>query len=309
MGPPFCYRGVVKAVQLGATVARRIMAAIGFLACGAPAAPPAERHPLFDPSDAKGWSVAESALEPSKERAPDGTAALRWRVTVDHTAGEPKYPIGWPRFGRAIPEGPARDWSGWDSLNLWLRADTSRGELPREPVGLGLHTPDKSSSFQRPLSELRKGEWVELDIPLREIPRHGDVRHVQFHIAESKYAHGDTLDLWVAGPELRRPAAPVLLGLAPECAVLYADAARVPVRFRVSGVRPGETAEVEVLLRRGDETRAKAALRLGRGEHRVELVTGRAPLGPGECEIVAGIAGQPDKATARIRMVESPWAR
>lgn len=296
-------------MQLGATVARRIMAAIGFLACGAQAAPPIERLPLFDPSDAKGWSVAESSLEPSKEKAPDGSAALHWHVTVDHKTGEPKYPIGWPRFGRGIPEGPLRDWSGWDSLHLWVRADTSRDALPREPVGLGLHTPDKSSSFQRPLAELRKGEWVELDIPLREIPRHGDVRQIQFHISESKYLHGDTLDLLVAGPELRRLAQPTLLDLAPECAVMYVDASSIPVRFRLAGVKSGEKGDVEVALCRGGETVLNAAARLERGSHRIELQRGRAPVGPGDYEIVAGIAGRPGKAMARVRLVESPWAK
>lgn len=291
-------------------VRRQILAvACCCFACGAQAGPPIERLPLFDPADAKGWSIAESSLDPSKEKAPDGSAALHWHVTVDHAAGEAKYPIGWPRFGRAIPEGPLRDWSAWDSLHLWLRADTSRDAFPREPLGLGLQTPDKSSSFQRPLAELRKGEWIQLDIPLREIPRHGDVRQIQFHIAEAKYLHGDTLDLLIAGPELRRPAQPILLDLSPECAVIFADAASFPVRFRLAGVKPGEKADVEVALHKGGKTLLDASVSLGRGEQRIELRRGRGPLEPGEYEIVAGIAGQPDMATSRIRLVESPWAK
>lgn len=264
---------------------------------------------LFDAAETKGWSVAESSLGPAREKAPDGSAALHWHVTIDHEAGEAKYPIGWPRFGRVIPEGPLRDWSAWDSLHLWLRADSSRGALPREPVGLGLHTPDKASSFQRSLAELSKGEWIELDIPLREIPRHGDVRQFQFHIAESKYAHGDTLDLLIAGPELRRPARPIVLDLAPECAVMFADAPRLPVRFRLAGVKPGETAEVKVSLCRGETMIAQTTARLFRGEHRLELKLGADAPDPGGYEIVAGMAGSAEKSKWPLRLVESPWAR
>lgn len=290
-----------------------LAAALAVLAIGrggrASGAPPVERLPLFDPADAKGWSIAESTLQPSPQRAPDGSVALHWHVAVDHTTGEPKYPIGWPRFGRAIPEGPLRDWTSWDSLHLWLRVDTSRAALPREPVGLGLQTPDKASSFQRPLSELRKGEWVELDIPLREIPRHGDVRQLQFHIAESKYQHGDTLDLHVAGPELRRPAQPVLLDLAPECAVAFADARCLPVRFRLAGVKPGERVGAVIALRRDGEAVIESELTLQRGEHRIELERGTKPLATGDYEITGGIAGQAERATARVRLVDSPWAK
>lgn len=284
--------------------------ALGLLPCrDAVGSPPVERLPLFDARDTKGWSIAESSLEPVADRAPDGSPCLHWHVTVDHTSGEAKYPIGWPRFGRSIPEGSLRDWSAWDSLHFWLRADTSREALPREPVGLGLQTPDKASSFQRSLSELRKGEWVELDIPLREIPRHGDVRQLQFHISESKYQHGDTLDLLIAGPELRRPAQPILLDLLPECAVMYADAPRIPVRFRLAGVRPGERAEVDLSLRHDGKCLIDATSRLERGEHRIELERGGAALAPGEYEIEARIAGLPENAVGRVRLVESPWVR
>lgn len=300
----------MNAGHRGTILRRRALEAIlCLLAPGVFAAPPVERLPLFDPDETRGWSVAESSLRPSPERAPDGSPALHWHVTVDHTAGEPKYPIGWPRFGRGIPEGPRRDWSAWDSLHLWVRADTSREALPREPVGLGLHTPDKASAFQRSLSELRKGQWVEIDVPLREIPRHGDVRQFQFHIAESRYLHGDTLDLRIAGPELRRLAQLALLGVAPECAVMFADAARIPVRFRLAGVKAGETAEVNIALRRGETKIAQAAARLARGEHRLEIGLGAKAPDPGGYEIVAGIAGSAEMSQCPLRLVESPWAR
>lgn len=279
------------------------------LATGGVAAPPIERFALFDAAETNKWSIAESSLKLSDEKAPDGSPALHWHVTVDHTAGEIKYPIGWPRFGRAIPEGAAQDWSPWDSLHFWLRADTTRPALPREPVGLGLYTPDKTSAFQRPLTELLKGVWVELDIPLREIARHHDVRQIQFHIAESKYAHGDQLDLLVAGPELRRAARPTLLEFSAERAVMFADAPVIPLRFRVSGVKTGEFAQVVAAIRTGDKSVFETTLHLGRGEHRIELDTKDARLAPGEYQIEATIKGDQEKKTGNLRLIQSPWAK
>ena len=82
--------------------------------------PVMEKQLLFGGASAKGWSPAESTVEVSTAHVKVNPTALRWHVTVDYYAGEAKYPIGWPRFGRAIPEGPARDWSAWDYLHFWV---------------------------------------------------------------------------------------------------------------------------------------------------------------------------------------------
>lgn len=272
-------------------------------------APPVEKSPLFNPGETKGWSVAESSLVPSDQKAPDGSPLLHWHVNVDHNAGEVNYPIGWPRFGRAITDPALRDWSAWDSLHIWLRADTTRPALPREPLGLGLHTPDKSSSFQRPLSELRKGDWLELEIPMRDIPRHGDVRQIQFHIAESKYRHGDQLDLLVSIPELRRPARPTLVAFAPERAIMYADSRQIPVRIRVAGVKSGQNVMVSIGVLGGGKKIIETTADLGRGEHRVDVDAASARLEPGLYEIEAQVSGDEEKKIGRLRMVESPWAK
>ena len=50
---------------------------------------------------------------------------------------------------RACGDAAARDWSGWDYLQLWVYTDTTRTALPRDPVGLTLHTPDKDGDQQR----------------------------------------------------------------------------------------------------------------------------------------------------------------
>ncbi|MCX7825832.1 MAG: hypothetical protein N2689_09775 [Verrucomicrobiae bacterium] len=266
-----------------------------------------EKLVLFGGDSAKTWSPAESMVTPSAERVKVGKASLHWHVTVDFYGGEKNYPIGWPRFSHAIPEGPQRDWSGWDYLSMWVYTETSREALPREPVGLGLYMPDRSSAYSRSLNELKKGEWVEIRIPIAQIPRHHDVRSMQFHIAESRYRHGDTLDLYVDDIALLRYARPTLLEFAAENAVMFAGGRNVPVSFRLAGVKPGRSAEVACELKRDGRIAARTTMRAERGEQRVTLDAGRGKLAPGYYEIVATVAGNPQPATARLRLVESPW--
>lgn len=265
-----------------------------------------EKLPLVDSRDPKVWSTAESTVQPTPARTKIGDTSWLWHVQVDHLAGEPKYPIGWPRLAHSIPAGPRRDWSDWEFLHLWIYVDTPRDALPREPAGLGLHTPDRAGAFNRPLTELRKGEWVELKLPLTQIPRHHDVRQIQFHIAESNYRHGDIVDFYINDLALLRYATPTLLGVAAESAVMFADARQIPIMLQLAGVKPAQHAVVECELRRVGKVFARTGAHAPRGNFRVVLAPGSAALAPGDYEIKARIAGAP-AITAKLRLVESPW--
>lgn len=264
-----------------------------------------EKFPLVDTADAKAWSVAESEVQPSAERAKSAPRSWHWHVTVDHFAGEPKYPIGWPRISHAFPAGVARDWAAWDFLHVWVLVETSREALPAEPAGLGLLNPDRANGYNRPLRELRKGEWVELNLPIAQIPRPGDVRQIQFHIAEANYRHGDTLDFYFNDLALARYAEPVLFDLAAENAVVFSDVRRLPVRFQLLGVKPGERAAVTCELRRAGRMVARTTADMERGAQRPVLALSGPSLSPGDYEVWAKVGVR--EATARLRVVETPW--
>jgi hypothetical protein len=265
-----------------------------------------EKRALFGGETAKEWATAECTVEASPERVKATPAALRWSIPVDHTTGEPKYPVGWPRFGRAIPEGPLRDWSGWDYLHFWVYTETSRDALPRDPAGLGLHVPDRERRWSRSLGELKKGEWVEIKIPLSQIPDHHDVRYIQFNIAESNYHHGDRIDFYIDDLALLRYARPTLLEFTAESGVVFAGTRQLPVRFRMAGVKPSETAAVTCELRGNRGIVARATAKVDHGAQRVVLDLGTKGLAPGTYVLSART---PDGApvTARVRVVESPW--
>ena len=277
------------------------------LTSAALAADPAmEKRVLFGAGSAKQWSPAESTIAASDARTREGRPALHWHVTVDHYVGEPKYPIGWPRISSSLREPAERDWTGWDYLEMWVYADTSRPALPREAVGMAIYTPDKASAVNRTLSELVKGQWVRVRIPLTQVPRHQDVRMVQLNISESRYRHGDTLDVYIDEIALLRYARPTLLEFAAEEAVAFADARQVAVRFNLAGVKAGDAAEVVCELRQAGQAVATSKTKVMRGPHRVVLDLAKGNLPAGEYEIVARIAGG-DEAKAPVRLVESPW--
>jgi len=280
--------------------------AVFAVAAFAHAEPLMEKQLLFDVASVKGWSPAESTIEVTSARAKIHPTAWHWHVTVDHHGGEAKYPIGWPRVGRAIPEGPLRDWSDWDFLHMWIYTASSRATLPRDPVGLGLHAPDRANAYSVRLSELQLNEWVEIKIPITNIPRPNDVRSIQFHISEADYRHGDKLDLFIDDLALLRYAQPTILDFAAENAVMFADAPTAAVRFRLSGVKHGESARVVCELRHAGAIVAQTVAQLGRGSHRLRLDLVGRKLTPG-CYELAARARDGQETTVSMRFVESPW--
>lgn len=268
-----------------------------------------EKLALVSPTDPRTWAPAESSAEPSTVHTKVGDTSWRWHIDVDYFAGEAKYPIGWPRISHPIPEGKLRDWSGWDFLHAWIYVESSRNALPKDPVTLGLHTPDRASGYNRSLGELAKDRWVELKLPISQIPRNHDVRHIQFNIAESNYKHGDRVDVYLNDLALVRHAEPTLFDLRAENTVVFSDARGLPVSFQLLGVKPEERVDVACELRRAATVVARTSASSSRGAQRVVLQLDSRTLPAGNYELHASIGGRPQAATAALRVVDSPWKR
>lgn len=269
---------------------------------------PLEKLPLFTPETVKGWPGVESTTSASTARVKNVAQSLHWQVPVDHHGGEKAYPIGWPRFGCTFNAGPQRDWAAWDYLHAWLYVETSRKALPRHAAGLGIKFASGHADHNHRLSELEKGVWKELLIPLAPFADAGEVERLQFNISESDYNHGDTLDVFVSDLALLRHTAPTLLAFAPECAVMYADAARLPVTAQVAGVQKDTPCTLTCELRRGTEVVARLSTPVVRGAQRLVLeLVGKKPA-PGDYDVVATVTGNPQPVTAKLRLVESPWS-
>lgn len=265
-----------------------------------------EKRILLGPESAQQWSAPESTVQTSTAHVRSGSPVLHWHVTVDHFAGEVKYPIGWPRANCSLRDAADRDWSAWDYFQFWVYTETTRDALPREPVGLTLYTPAKPDVYNRPLAELAKGQWVQVRIPVSQIPRHQDVRGMQFHISEAQYRDQDQLDLYFDEIALARYAEPTLLDFAPETALMFADEKQLAVRFQLAGIKSGERVEVACELRKGGSAVARTAVEAGRGLQRATIDLSRVKPEPGDYEVVARGTGGAE-AAARVRLVASPW--
>ena len=228
---------------------------------------------------------------------------------MDYYGGEPNYPIGWPRFCHAISAGPQRDWSAWDYLHAWIYTTASRKTLPKEPLGLVLHLPDRANAFNWNLADLKLGAWAEINIPISRIPRSHDVRFIQFFISEANYKHQDQLDFYFDDLALLRYAQPTVLDLAAETAVLFADTKAVAAQFQLLGSKQGDTVPVACELRHEGKVTASTTLQATRGPQRVTIGLGQNGLVPGIYELTARAGeGQPAPPVS-LRVVESPWRK
>lgn len=269
--------------------------------------PQMERHVLSDGTSAKTWSMAEATMESATDVVKAGGPSLHWHVTVDHFAGEAKYPIGWPRVGLTL-KGDACDWSAWDYFHFWIHARTSRKALPRVPAVLSvLQGQGKSSPYMLVLSDLKKDEWLEVKIPTSKLPLANDVRTLQFNIAEDQYHHQDTLDFHIDDLALLRYAAPTLVEFSSVNAVMFGDAKFVPASFTLSGIKPDEHKRVTLQLKRDGKIIASGEFDAKRGAQQLALEVRKVLLKPGGYELTGTVDGGGAAVVSRVRIIESPW--
>ncbi|MCJ7821720.1 MAG: hypothetical protein MUQ26_01340, partial [Armatimonadetes bacterium] len=91
---------------------------------------------LIDGVTTDRWEAVEGTLTRAIR---DGFHVFLFHVPVDWTAGEPDYPVGWPRLQPTLTEAE-RDWTGWEQLRLVVDAETTRDALPRLPLGIAVCT-------------------------------------------------------------------------------------------------------------------------------------------------------------------------
>ena len=100
-----------------------------------------------------GWKngTAEGTTEITEAARHVGKIGLRWTVGVDHQhdGGEGgNYPVGWPRVGRDFKPDEL-DMSHYDTLEFWIRIDSSRNEVGDDhtPIGLVISSHRKSKAL------------------------------------------------------------------------------------------------------------------------------------------------------------------
>lgn len=266
--------------------------------------PRMESRILADGDSESAWHSAEATMRPDATHAREGRA-MRFHVDVNHLAGEPNYPIGWPRTYLPIAKNQ-RDWRGWDFVEFRIYADTSRERLPRTPLGFIVRSPDKPNSYHRPVHEAQKGQWAHVRIPIADMPDPAECTAVQFFVAESDYRHGDVLDFWIDDLALLRYAEPTIVAMRPAGRVHYADAEVIRVDVDLAGFDEDQTAELALRLVRDGQILRQSSAAVGPGLQTLPLQTG-GKMQAGFYELQAQIAGSERAVCETVRIVPSPW--
>jgi hypothetical protein len=288
-----------------------VMPTLLLAACGCAQEQPAQPEPrmdkrlIADEETGEGWTSAEATMTAARAPAREGSS-LHFHIGVDHTTGEPNYPIGWPRTYYNNPE-DRRDWSQWDFLDFWLYTETSREALPGTPLGLILRCPDRAGSWDTTLTQAAKNEWVHFRFPLADIPNISNCAALQFFISESNYNDKDVLDFYVDELALLRYAEPTIVNLRPLQAVVFGDEPGIRVEVDTSGMKGGERRTIELHLKRDDQESATLATEVAQGRQTLLLSFGGDRLDPGQYTLEAALEGSSRLTTSPIRVVTSPW--
>jgi hypothetical protein len=272
---------------------------LSLTALAAPPREPIETRVLIDGKTTGGWQAVESALTTSRV---DGMKVLLFRGPVDWHAGEPDYPIGWPRIATSLPPDQG-DWRGWDQIRLRVLPRTGAGSFPYWPLGITIQSGEKGG-WEKDVQALQSGEWQDVIFDLCDLPFPDRVRHVGIFISEDKYADGTMLEFSIARLELLRYTAPTLVDFRPITDLAFADAKALAARVKLAGVPQGKTVPTELRLMRGKQVVATRRAPTPAGEMQLFLPL-PAHLSPGDYTISATSGGR--TLSSRIRLIASPW--
>jgi Glycoside hydrolase 123 N-terminal domain len=176
--------------------------------------------------DFAGWKngTAEGRAEVTEAARHADKIGLRWTVGIDHKhdGGEGgHYPIGWPRIAREFKPGEL-DMSRYDTLEFWVRIDSTRDEAAadRTPIGLVISSQGKKTSLYSKTVDLgdQQRVWIPLRFPVKQMMKAADsgaepwksVSRVQLYFSERDYADGTRLILDIGEVSLLRLTAPMI---------------------------------------------------------------------------------------------------
>lgn len=272
-----------------------------------------ERLVLDDMEDVADWyngSPEETTISASDRHVKSGDHALLFANVVDHTRGEAKYPVGWPRTGKDLVREKLTDWSDYDFFECWIYVDTSRATLPKTPLGVGFYHTGQKRSSQFPLGEVKKDAWVKIAIAVADLLDPTDVRRVQFNISERDYKHGDRVDFYIDDPVLTRFVEPAIAELRPQRKILFSHDRVLRAEYELVGYKGLEKTRVELSIGRSGEP--PAAKTSGAAAEPGELVLPLdARISPGTYQVTLGLRDENqkliDRKQAQLRVIAGPF--
>lgn len=260
------------------------------------------------PSAAGAWTPAEATVAADGAHIRHGPTSLHLHIDVNWLTGEPGYPIGWPRMRRQWPP-TARDWSRYDYLELAIFTTSSRTGLPLVPMGLELLNAQGRTAYERDLTELKLGQWVDFRIPVADLARALPCAGMQVYVSEANYKHLDVLDFWIDRISLVRCTRPTVAASRLAEQAITSDSRYLTVELHVMGVAPQGLALVAwQIAQAGGRANPVAAgtVEAAPGRQRCRLTLPPGGLPPGSYQVTFRCPGDAPTPFA-LTVAPSPW--
>lgn len=251
-------------------------------------------------SEPSAWTATESSVAVSRLQL-QGAPCLQWSVPIDHQAGEPKYPIGWPRM-MFRPAASEAAWHLYDRMELQVQVESSRPEAGPVPVSLTFYVKDDKQGHSLQL-KLPPGAWQTVDLPIADLPEPAILTGLRAAISESNFQHGDRLEFHFGGARLLRSAECVLEKLAVAGTVWQDGRRQLPVVTVMRGPASDVARGIPFQVSRRGEVLRREVLPVIRGEQSWLMDLGELGLPPGEYELTA-FPGHPVQERQALFTVE-----
>ncbi len=268
------------------------------------AAAPIEYHYLDGLSDPKRWEPSECETSVSPHNAWEHPS-VRMHIPVDFTAGEKKYPIGWPRIYLALkPDEQA--WQAYDRFEFQLFTESSRTNLPKRPLMFHVYGPhDQKKLFPLDLATL--GAAKTFTVNISDLGMTGTVVRLGFNINEADYADKDVVDFHFGGFRLARATAAQVTELKAITPALFCDSRVLPVELVAEGPPDKLATGIPFQLRCGERLALTLTVPVTRGRQTVFLPLQDVKLEPGLYSLTA-CPDSPDlRKEVTFTIVSSPY--
>lgn len=264
-----------------------------------------DRLPLEFLEHPQRWSCAESTVEREAELLA-ARPILRQNISVDHFAGEEKYPIGWPRMYFKV-KGDEGSWQDYDTLEFQVRAEVSRPEMKRIPLALQIGNQNKKT-YRLSIDPVH-GEWKTISIPLANLPTPRQIVHFGFNISDSDYQHGDLLHFRFSGFELLRSRFCQVERLKITGPAIFSDSAKLELEISISGPAADAARGVPLQIQQGEKILRLETLPVIRGRSNMSLDISELRLQPGDYLLTAFPNTPERRKEASFKVVSSPWEK
>ena len=249
------------------------------------------------------WQPTEAEARSAAEV--NGHPAITFHIDVDHHAGEPKYPIGWPRMYLRKPYDIP--WKEYDKLEFKIFAKASSNTLPSRAVTFRFAgQPKISIEMGFGPKQLKLNDWTTFSMPLAKVAEATSLSTCGFFISESSYPDKEVLDFTIAEIRLVRSSYCKITEMETQ-GIRYTTSPMLPVKITVFGPASDGARGVPFQIARGDKVLRLETLPVVRGTQTLQMDVSELNLTNGDYTLTAFPDNPDRKLTVAFKVIDSPF--